>query len=374
MEQQLKKAYYKQAMKYHPDKNPDNPDAEDEFKSINEAYQVLSDEDKRKIYDKHGKAALAGMEGGIDISFFFKMLFGGGEFDDVFGDVTLISTMMEDGMTEQENTAESMRNKQKKIEEEKKEKRKVLVQNLLEKIDLYQKSKKDFEKAIKEDITNKVAAPGGASLLIHVGYVYTQVAKQYAGRFFGLEGWVAGVQNTGHMIGEGIAVINDLKKMSQIQKELERTGGTAEGASGGVGGPSADVQQKAMNTGMSLMWRLGKFEIEKEVRTVCESIFRDIKTKKDERKKAAEALRKLGEIYNAAGRKASSGGKGAPPTLDDIQNVATKKVEEMNEDGYVKIGKEKKSKDKPSTTSSSSTTNSSGGDTSAKVNTTDGLD
>ena len=52
-----KKAYRKMAMKYHPDKNPDDSEAEEMFKAVNEAYQVLSD-DERSIYDRYGKAGL----------------------------------------------------------------------------------------------------------------------------------------------------------------------------------------------------------------------------------------------------------------------------------------------------------------------------
>jgi len=56
----IKKAYRKLAMKFHPDQNQGDKQAEEQFKLINEAYQVLSDTQKRAIYDRHGKAGLQG--------------------------------------------------------------------------------------------------------------------------------------------------------------------------------------------------------------------------------------------------------------------------------------------------------------------------
>ncbi|MCB1652082.1 MAG: molecular chaperone DnaJ [Alphaproteobacteria bacterium] len=60
---ELKKAYRKLAMKYHPDQNKDNPEAEAKFKEINEAYDVLKDEQKRAAYDRFGTAAFDGSMG-----------------------------------------------------------------------------------------------------------------------------------------------------------------------------------------------------------------------------------------------------------------------------------------------------------------------
>jgi molecular chaperone DnaJ len=58
--EEIKKAYRKNALKYHPDKNPNDPSAEKQFKKISEAYEVLSDENKRRTYDQYGPDALRG--------------------------------------------------------------------------------------------------------------------------------------------------------------------------------------------------------------------------------------------------------------------------------------------------------------------------
>lgn len=76
-EQELKTAYRKLAMRYHPDRNPDNPEAEERFKQASEAYQVLSDPQKRAMYDRYGHAGVSGAEGGFP---------GGVDLGDIFGD------------------------------------------------------------------------------------------------------------------------------------------------------------------------------------------------------------------------------------------------------------------------------------------------
>lgn len=80
-ESDIKRAYRKLALKYHPDKNPGNTEAADMFKNISHAYEVLSDESRRKLYDQYGKKGLeeGGGGGGFhDASDIFSMFFGGG--------------------------------------------------------------------------------------------------------------------------------------------------------------------------------------------------------------------------------------------------------------------------------------------------------
>ncbi len=81
----IKKAYRKMAKKYHPDKNPGDKEAEHKFKLCNEAYQCLSDDQQRSIYDRYGKEGLQGMGGGSrrssagfdDLSSMFEEMFNG---------------------------------------------------------------------------------------------------------------------------------------------------------------------------------------------------------------------------------------------------------------------------------------------------------
>jgi len=83
-EEEVKKAYRKLALQYHPDRNPGDKEAEEKFKEISEAYQVLSDAQKRAQYDQFGHAAFGDggpFAGGFDFTAGFEDIFG-----DIFGE------------------------------------------------------------------------------------------------------------------------------------------------------------------------------------------------------------------------------------------------------------------------------------------------
>lgn len=90
---EIKKAYRKAAIKLHPDKNPEDPNAAARFQEVGEAYQVLSDDTLRLKYDKFGKQESIPTEGFEDPTEFFSMIFGGEAFKDWIGELSLLQEL-----------------------------------------------------------------------------------------------------------------------------------------------------------------------------------------------------------------------------------------------------------------------------------------
>ena len=81
---EIKKAYRKLAMQFHPDKNPDNKEAEEKFKEASEAYEILSDKDKRQLYDQYGHAGVENQFGAGGFS--WENFTQRSDLNDIFGD------------------------------------------------------------------------------------------------------------------------------------------------------------------------------------------------------------------------------------------------------------------------------------------------
>lgn len=118
---EIKKAYRKSAVRLHPDKNPDDPQAAAKFQEVGHAYQVLSDEKLRERYDRFGIEESIPKEGFEDPAEFFSMIFGGEAFHDWIGELSLLLEMSKsaelsgygDEPTEKEKDKEKEKQKEK---------------------------------------------------------------------------------------------------------------------------------------------------------------------------------------------------------------------------------------------------------------------
>ncbi|KMW69073.1 hypothetical protein BDDG_13252 [Blastomyces dermatitidis ATCC 18188] len=119
---QIKKAYRKLAITTHPDKNPGDETAHERFQAIGEAYQVLSNEQLRKQYDKFGKDQAVPDSGFEDPAEFFSMIFGGGAFIDLIGEISLMKDITQTMDITMQNEEEDEQAEQAELAEAAKEK------------------------------------------------------------------------------------------------------------------------------------------------------------------------------------------------------------------------------------------------------------
>ncbi|KAI9490888.1 X-domain of DnaJ-containing-domain-containing protein [Zychaea mexicana] len=315
---QVKKAFRKLAIVYHPDKNK-SEEAEEKFKEISEAYQVLMDPQLRAHYNKYGKDKDLAPEGGfVDPREHFQQMFGGDAFRSIIGDLS-IGEMFSEAMdsdqqktngengeaaasgTEDEKAKQPHMSKEQmeKMQKVQQERVKKLAETLLHKLDLYVKGERDtesvmaFEEQIKIEAEKLKSESYGLELLHAVGGVYSSKAKH----FLGLKG------------GEMPSIFHNVKQKRHIMKELWSTVKSAMDMQAVAemvakaeeqGMEQADrlkLEEEATNRAYKALWQTSKFEVEATVRQVCDTILQDKTVEKQTRYKRAEALRIIGYIY-----------------------------------------------------------------------------
>jgi len=283
---EIKKSYYKLAIRFHPDKNPNDPTAETKFKEISEAYEILSNEEKRVAYDKYGKSGLQGPDtfGIVEV---VHSLFGDGAFVNYFGELTF-GIMLDPKfveMTEDQRTTALQR-----LQDEREA---MLTATLVSRLEKFVKGLTDEWKADLLKETEELSqVPGGASLLFILGYVYKQEAQKKLGRFFGMESFMSKVRETTHALKGAVSASMAAVAMQAIMQEAERNGMLQ----------SEEVQRKMMEKGIETIWRLGQLEIESVVRMVCEKVLKEPGLSKADLKKRALAIKQMGETFKTVGK------------------------------------------------------------------------
>jgi len=293
---QIKKAYYKKAQVLHPDKNPDDPDANAKFQKVGEAYQILSDENLRANYDNYGRDGVDDAPK-MDSSALYAMIFGSEKFFKYVGELQL-ATMMQKG--EDEDIPEPlMAFKQTKREVQ-------CAVDLAEKVQLFVEGKEDeFKEQVTEEAKDLANSPFGATLLHAIGYVYeeqaqTRLSLKDGGKMF------KEYQVSGHKLAKQYEVLQVAVKAQQVAQEAK------EESKGGEKANEADAkdptkkrlpkekQQELVGLMVEVMWRTSVLDIEDTLRHVLWRVCEDRGISKEDRTKRQRAILLLGQTFMQA--------------------------------------------------------------------------
>lgn len=278
---EIKKSYRKLAIKYHPDKNPDNEEAAETFKKISEAYQVLSDKEKRLKYDQYGIEE-AGATGMADPEKFFDEIFGGESFIPYIGELTLLKNMTKElelsnneaaeqeaaeqankyyeenhvnissnnylgdaslndlSLEEQQKLIENERKRQHELEREKmeeeqsqhrKEIQAELTKQLINRLSVYTETdksddiKKSFQEKFRLEAENLKMESFGLELLHTIGSVYYNKASTFIkseSTILGVGGWFGTLKEKGGIIKDTFSTISIALDAQKTMQDLAK--------------------------------------------------------------------------------------------------------------------------------------------------------
>ncbi|KAJ7280326.1 X-domain of DnaJ-containing-domain-containing protein [Mycena rebaudengoi] len=330
---EVKKAYRRMAIKHHPDKNPDDPQAEERFKEIAIAYQTLSDDALRKKYNEYGPKESAPEGGFVDPEEVFGAIFGGDRFAPIIGQISLARDMkaaLQEAdeaeqeeqekagtrildakgrpvISEEERAAKELKAQAKRAEKAKvrEERIKKLVENLERKLSIFTESAtgpddQDVASSWKTicslEAEQLKQESYGYELLQAIGFVYVSKAKHHLATnqtFLGVGGWLHNVQGKYHVFSETVSTLRSAIELKSVFDQIQ----AAERAGNLSPEDKKKLEEQAAEKGLQALFKGAKLEIESVLRETCERVLEDPNITRDKANLRAVAMQMLGEAY-----------------------------------------------------------------------------
>mmetsp|Transcript_15618 Transcript_15618/g.22746 ORF Transcript_15618/g.22746 Transcript_15618/m.22746 type:complete len:620 (+) Transcript_15618:174-2033(+) len=344
---QIKKAYYKEARKVHPDKCPGDPDAATKFQTLGQAYQILSDETTRENYDKNGKPQNGNqdeMVSAIDTTVFFNVMFGSTLVEPYVGELWIASIadlMMKDmganANKDEAELAETLAGKAQKNTEESKMKQKKreiqIAKYLREKVQTFVDGTlplDDFAAGVQIEACKIADGSFGTTFLNTIGFQLEVEAEEYIGfQKSHFDGYKAQAKKsasntstnfkiTGSIIKAANAGRKVYKEVEEAQQVQAGTDGKNIAASGAAGSGSAAKTKEEMETEQAMLaakkleeqlptilelaWAINTRDIRTTLKHACQKVFADASATLDQRLQRAQAVKVIGSEFMAIGK------------------------------------------------------------------------
>lgn len=282
---QIKKAYYLKARKVHPDKNPDNPEAAAGFQKLGKAYQVLSDQKHRDLYDQHGEAGVQNDAASMDAATLFGMLFGADIFEDYVG--TLVMARMA-AMNSESSPQEAAG----LIQAAQKERVAQLTVLLIKRLQPYVDGDKDDFKSRAVAEAEKLAEGSFGEPMLHtIGYVYERRGRMHSNAPSKAVEWF---RSKGHGMRSQFSAVSAAVDIMQMEEKAKRQYQV-------TGNIEAAEQNIQADKALGAIWKMNVVDIENTLQAVCDSACAAAPgTTRAVLKARASALRSLGVIFQGA--------------------------------------------------------------------------
>ncbi|KAJ8603224.1 hypothetical protein CTAYLR_003850 [Chrysophaeum taylorii] len=276
---QIKKSYYKLALKLHPDKNPGDAEAAAKFQQVGQAYQILSNPDLRAQYDQQGRVDDVPF---VDSSTFFAMVFGSEKFEDYVGQLKLSMYAQNEEVRAEEL---EFRQLQREVR---------CAVNLAKLLD--DRAAAATYDALADDLSE---TPFGATLLGVIGYVYQLAGQKHLGRHkvLGVEGHLLSLKQKAHVLGTKFDTVRDFARVAI--KSSQATSAEKRATNDDMKKVAEKKQNDAMLSFLEVMWRISVVDVEATLRAACHKVLYDHSVSPEARIDRAHALIRLGTAFLA---------------------------------------------------------------------------